>query len=461
MWPPPRETLERPVYHSLAQSLMRAIDAGIVTPGTKLPPQRRLAFDLGVSVQTIGRAYEELTRLGVISGQVGRGSFVLAKPTDATMPWQRPRQGEDVVDCSMLLPVTGQIQTDHMSRVLREMARGLPQEVLFSFRPRQALRDHCDQARIWLSGCGLDLDGPERIVPTNGNTSAMLCALMTVANPGDTIVAENMGHHTLPPLTSSLGLKLQGLELDDQGILPDAFDRACRTGSVKALFVMPAGLGPTAHLMGAERRQALVQLARKHDVWIVENDAWGPLQENRLPPIATLAPERTFYFTGLSKCVLPGLRIAWLVTPGSHVHAARTRHLVTSWVATPLMAEIASRWIADGTAQELLLWQRAQLDRRRMLVTRLLQDQTHRLSAAGMHVWLPLPNPWQEDRFVAAARSAGVAVTGGARFAVEGGTHRAGVRICLGGPSEARLETAIKSLVHLVNADPAAVLPDN
>lgn len=458
IWPPDPASLERPAYHSLAMCLMRAIEADELRPGTRLPTQRALAFDLGLSVQTVSRAYEQLTRLGFITGQVGRGSFVAARQTEASMPWQRPAGNDSMIDCAMLTPVLGPLQAAAMARTLGVMSNDIGEGVLFSFRPRETLSDHCTAVLPWLARCGVDLDGAERVLPTNGNTAAMTCALMTALKPGDLLVADAVGHHTLPSLASSLGLKLEGLDGDAQGIRPETFARMCRHTRVKAIYLMPAGLGPTATPMDADRRQAIVDIARVHDVWIIENDAWGPLDPDRVAPMVTLAPERTFYFTGMSKCLLPGLRIGWLITPDSMVHAARTRHLVANWMATPLIADIATRWIADGTAAELLDWQRAQLARRRAIAARLLLPVQHRISPAGMHAWLPLPDRWREDGFVTLARTNGVNVAAGANFTVPRAAHTQGIRICLGAGSEADIKTALRILMRLVDVAPEDAL---
>ena len=457
IWPPKRNTLDRPVYRSLAQRLIDAIEAGDVADGTKLPPHRTLAFQLGVSVQTVSRAYDELSRLGVISGEVGRGSFVRMAPADAQMPWQRPERSDNVIDCSMLVPVTGQIQMEAMSETLSDMAQNLPPSAIFSFRPRATLESHCDSAATWLTRCGIEARS-DHILPTNGNTSAMTIALMTCAMPGDMVATESVGHHTITALTSGLGLRLTGLAIDAEGIVPDDFERACRTEAVKVLFLLPNGLNPTAAMMGDRRRQELVEVARRHDVWIVENDAWGPLQSDRHDPIAALAPERTLYFTGLTKCVLPGLRIGWLVVPEHRVSAARTRHLITNWMATPLMAEIATRWLDDGTAEGLLHWQQEQLARRNSLAARLLERVPHSGTANGMHIWCPLPAAWREDAFVSHARHNGVAVAAGSNFATADAHTEPAVRICLGAGSEADITKGLAAVAHLAQSEPEPIL---
>lgn len=146
------------------------------------------------------------------------------------------------------------------------------------------------------------------------------------------------------------------MRIDSEGVVPKDFDAVCRANAVRALFVMPSGLNPTAAMMSLARRRELCAIAERHDVQIIENDAWGPLQPDRPVPIAALAPDRTFYFTGFSKCIVPGLRSGYLVVPERFETAAANRHLVTNWMATPIVAEIAANWIDDGTAAQLLDW---------------------------------------------------------------------------------------------------------
>jgi len=457
IWPPSKQELKRPAFRSLAQRIIEAVEAGELHAGARLPTHRALAYELGLSVQTVSRAYEELKRLGIISGEVGRGSFVRSAPTDARVPWHRPDTNDRIIDCSMLVPVTGEIHADRMSRTLVELAGSLTPDVLISFRPRATLQEHCEHALGWLRHCGI-APRVDQVLPTNGNTSAMTVALMTCAHPGDVVVTEEIGHHTLKSLTNALGLQLRGLAIDGEGIIPDAFECACAESPVKVLFLLPSGLNPTAAMMGPARRIEIAEIARRHGVWIVENDAWGPLQPGRPAPIAAIAPDRTFYLTGLTKCVLPGLRIGWLVVPERMVSMARTRHLVTNWMATPLIAEITTRWLDDGTARELLRWQQDGLGERNRIAAAMLQDLPHSATPNGMHVWLPLPEAWREDAFVVHARHHGVAVAAGANFVTGDSQTAQAVRISLGAGSEADLANGLSVVAWLAQGEPESAL---
>ena len=455
-WPPSPEAIERPAYRSLARIISRAIETGELAPGDRLPTHRDLAWRLGLSVQTVSRAYETLIRSDILSGQVGRGTFVRGTGGDRAPPYARLDADAHVIDCSMLTPVVGGPQARLMSEALAALAQDLPHDALTSYRPRRAVAGYIDAMVGWLRLCGVAAP-PDRVIPTNGATAAMTVALMTAAPPGSLVVTETLGHHTLTTLPRHLGLHLAGLPVDAEGILPAALDRACREGPVRALYAMTAGLSARACTMGAERRLAICEIARRHDVLIIENDAWGPIEPGRPPPLAALAPERVFYFTGFSKCTVPGLRLGALVAPGPFVEAAATRHLATNWMAPAIIAEIGARWIRDGTAEVLLDWQRRALGRRNRIATQALAGLDWAGGPRGLHVWVGLPDSIDEGRFVADALARGVALASGSAFAIDvAEPYPRGVRICLGGPSERELAQALAIVRDLAcGADPA------
>lgn len=455
IWLPDPASITRPAYRSLARAVVAAIESGALRPGDRLPTHRELSYRLGLSVQTVSRAYEALIRADVVTGEVGRGTYVKAMTPDGRAPpYHRLDGDEPVIDCSMLTPVLGAPQREAMDKALAGLSGHVPPEILGSFRPRQALRAHVERARPWLALCGIEARA-DQILPTNGATPAMTVALLSAGAPGDLVVTEELGHHTLKSLTRLHGLKLEGLACDDQGILPDALERAATQRGARVLYVMPSGNNARALTMGADRRAAIVALARRHDLLIVENDAWGPLEPRRPPPLAMLAPERVFYFTALSKCLIPALRSGWLVVPESHVTAAFSRHMVTNWMASPLVAELAARMIEDGTALELLRWQRKELARRNTIARRLLEGLGVQGGAHGLHVWLPLPEGWDEAGFVRSARLRGVAIAAGSAFETGSLRPRAqGLRICLGAPDERGLRDALTMIARLARNMP-------
>lgn len=456
LWQPDPALLRRPAYLSLAEQFAEAIGDGRLAAGDRLPTHRRLADDLGLSVQTVSRAYDELIRRGLISGEIGRGTFVQARRQEPPQPYLPERLGE-VIDLSILKPVCEAMHHQRLKQALAWLGGSLSESAALSFRPNVVFPRHRSIAVEWLRRCGLAAS-PQNVSLTNGATPAMTVALMSVAPPGSTIVAEAIGHHTLVPLATYLGLNLIGAEIDEDGLVPDALEDACRQAPVRALFLQPSVINPMATLMSQARRQEIAEVARRHDIAIIENDILGPLVEDRPPPVAALAPERTLYVTSFTKTTVPGLRLGYLVAPDRYVAAVANRQLVTNWMATPMVAEIASRWIGDGTAAELVEWQRGALRNRYAIAAEILGDTPYHAHRDGLHVWLPLPENRSEEGFVAQARLQGVAIAPGISFRISDAPWRPAVRISLGSTDEADLRAGLGVVTKLLLADPEHLL---
>lgn len=455
-WRPDISQLRRPAYLSLAEQIAKAIQEGRLTDGTRLPPHRKLADDLKLSVQTVSRAYDELIRRGLISGEIGRGSFVQTRAKEPEPPYLPERLGE-LVDLSILKPVCEQIHLEHMRHAFGWLAENLPSSSALSFRPNVVFPRHRKVAVEWLARCGLDVS-PLNVNLTNGATSGMTVALMSVAPPGSTVATEAISHHTLVPLSTYLGLHLEGLPIDHDGMIPAALDEACRKGVIRAVFLQPSVINPTATLMSAERRQALAEVARGHDIAIIENDILGPLVEGRAPPIAAFAPERTLYVTSFTKITVPGLRIGYLAAPDRYVAAVANRHLVSNWMATPSIAEIATRWVSDGTAIALVDWQRRALAARHAIAEEAFGNLSYHSHPQSLHIWLPLPEGHSEEGFVSQARLRGVAIAPGSSFRTLEQGWRPAVRISVGSTTESELRSGLGILAALASGAPEALL---
>lgn len=451
-WPLTRADITRPAYRTLAQGIAAAIDSGSLRPGMRLPPHRDLAWQLGLSVQTVSRAYEELIRADLISGEVGRGSFVKTGPRETVeVPWFRAPATHPPIDLSMMTPVRLPRIAAAWQESLSRIAANLPDSAMYSFRPRQTMALYGGMAASWLARCGMVVPA-QRILITNGNTPGLMVALMSVAQPGEEIATESYTCHALRPATRHLHLRLRGIAEDEMGMLPDALAEAAiaARGKLRAVFLLPSGAGPVPRMMDRQRREDLAATAALHGLIIIESDATGPLSPRRPPPVSSFAPDRSLYLTGLSKCLSPGLRLGFLVMPDALAERILNRHLSVSWMATPMIAEIAADWIGHGLADELLAAQRSELSARNRMAQRILGERSIGLTH-GLHRWISLPDAADEQALLQQALDGGVAIAPGSGFAVA--DRRPGLRLCLGGASLGELDRALDIL--------ATVLPEN
>jgi DNA-binding transcriptional MocR family regulator len=208
--------------------------------------------------------------------------------------------------------------------------------------------------------------------------------------------------------------------------------------------------------MPARRRKELASIASRCNVRIVEDDPYWLLADTPPPPIATLAPERVYYISTLSKCLTPGLRVAFVLIRDSH---ERERFLAAlrsfALMVAPLMAALATQWILDGSADRLLAGVRNEARLRHRMARDILAG---RYSGAGdgLHVWQELPAYWNASQLARAAESEGVAVTPADAFAT-GSVSVNAIRISLGSTKDrGRLQAGLQRLSHLLARRPAS-----
>ncbi|MDC0659404.1 PLP-dependent aminotransferase family protein [Leisingera sp. SS27] len=454
IWYPDPETLTPPLHASLAQALAKAISDGRLATGAQLPTHRRMAQELGLSVHTVSKAYDSLRRQRLIDGQVGRGSFVTGAEAGCSPPYRLQPETGSGYDLSISRPLFAPLHAERFQQALQQLPDGLDPACYLSTRPNAGHQAHREAGAEWLRVCGLEVPA-ERILMTNGVSHGLSAALTALARPGDTVVAEKITHHLLIPACASLGLTLAGLETDSDGMLPDALEDYCRKRSPKLLFLLPSLANATAGMMPLERRQALVDVARRHNLLIIENDALGPVAADRPAPVAALAPERTVYLTSFTKCTLPGLRAGYLAAPEHLLPALTTRIVVFSWMATPLMGELASRWVRDGTALELARWQRRALAERHGIAAEVLQGCGWQGHPAALHLWLPLQNGWTSEGFAAYARRLQVSVAPDTPFLAPRVPPQNAVRVSLGSVQDpARFRQALELLAGMLRQPP-------
>jgi len=448
-WVPQLSRSGKPRYLAIADAIAQDISSGRLAPLDRLPPQRKLARRLDIDFTTVARGYVEAQKRGLIESRVGQGTFVRAAAKRRHAPMARH---PEIVDLSMNLPPEPDDPEllDRMQDGLEFVGRDLV--YLLRYQGFGGVSADKDAALRWLGRRTLtpQLD---RLFIAPGAHPALLGIFGIVAKTGDVVLSESLTYPGARSIAAQLGLKLVGLPMDDEGIEPDAFVDACRRLNPKALYLNPTLLNPTTHTISAPRRTLIVDIARRFDVQIVEDDPYGFLPSDGPSPFATLAPERTWHVAGLAKCLGAGLRIAYVVVPDPRsgwlfASAVRTATVMASPVT------IAPRWIADGTADALLDAVRRESMERQKLLAAILPHATLRSDPVGFHFWLSLPEPWTRSAFVGHTRSTGIGVVASDAF-VTNGTPPEAVRICLGGPADrSAVRGALEFLAHALTESP-------
>jgi DNA-binding transcriptional MocR family regulator len=446
-WHPEIPEGQGPLYIRLADGIAEDIATGTLAAGTKLPPQRDLAYDLGVTVGTIGRAYAVIRQRGLVSGEVGRGTFVLGSAPDHSLEentspdldWD-PRSNNGafpkLTDASWIngamatpkdiafagtrfpVPAPEAIRFDSTSApeigqaevigdLVAQITHDSPYEIASYTR---SVPDTWRKAgQIWLTrGSWKPPEGS--IVPSTGAQAAIMAIIAATTAPGDQVAFEDLTYSSIARGAALSGRRPVIVARDEQGPIPEDLARICAQKHPKLLFVMPTMHNPTVGMMGVDRREKIAAIARQNNLWIIEDEVYGSLRDNDMPPLAALAPERTFHVGSLSKSVTAGVRGGWVSSPISHAQRIYTAHKMLTGGISYLLSELSTRLVLSGAAEEFRRRICTEISARHDLVRQHLG--AYELSSAedAPFMWLKVPEPWLSGTFKAAAATSNVLI---------------------------------------------------
>jgi DNA-binding transcriptional MocR family regulator len=454
-WQPDLSNRKGPKYRAIASAIATDVADGRLAPGEKLPPLRDLAWKLGVTVGTVSRGYAEAERNGLVKGAVGSGTYVLRPGLRQVYP-TLVEPGSDIIDMSMAAPPPGE-EGRHFAAALRQIADDPGSAVLLG-PPSGSLRYRAAGA-AWLARTGIEVS-PDRIVMTAGAQHGIAVTFAALAQPGDRIATECLTYNGIKAAAAMLGIKLEGLAMDADGLLPDAFEDACKRGTLRALYCIPSGHNPTTATMPQARREEIAGIALRHGVTIIEDDIFTPLLPSRPAPLSPMVGDLGFCITSLSKAVAPGLRIGFVTGPASMIDRLRVGVRATCWAATPVTAEIAVKWIEDGTVDTILRSRVAESTARLHIVRDILGGHAFDAVPGHVYAWLHLPEPWRANDFMAEASRRKVRITSSEAFAVGRAEPPHAVRICYGLPrTREAMVAGLKTLANMLAAPAASGLP--
>jgi len=450
-WTPAIETRAGPRYLAIAEAIARDIAEGKLAPGDRLPPQRLLADRLGVDFTTVARGYVEASKRGLVESTIGRGTFVrknvpIREATD-------PRR-QQAADFSMNMPPEPD-DPDLLAR-MREGYASVARDLLPLLRYQGFGGSPLDKdaASSWLGRRAL-VPAQERIFITPGAHPALVGIFSLLAKAGDTVLSEAITYPGVRSITAQFGLNLVGVEMDRDGIIPEALEEAIKRHAPKAIYLNPTLQNPMTITIPERRRQQICAIARRLHVPIVEDDAYGFIPAHGPAPLAAIAPDICWHIAGLAKCIGAGLRLAYVVAPDARAAWSFSSAMrAIAVMSSPLTVAVTTRWIEDGTADTILRFIRAETSARERIAMRFFEPGTYLSDPLSFNIWLPLENGWTRSVFIGHARPSGIGLVASDAFTVSGPPQEA-VRVGLGGPvTRAQLERGLEFMAHALEGPP-------
>lgn len=449
---------EGPKYLNLSRALRDGVRDGLYAEGAQVPTVRELAWALKVTPGTVARAYQILTQEGILAATVGRGTFVAARnvrlgPTQPLYTELDPGVLQGRVDLrAPQLPEVG--QTAAISDALARLAKTVGMDWLAYTRQsnegplRQAV---CD----WLANRGLGPYGADEVMLTHGGQNAInLILACCLRGDRPVVLTEDLSFPGFRYAARLARAEVVGVEMDGEGVLPDALEAACRRHGPQVLCLTPDTQNPTTARMSVARRAEIVAIARRYDLQIIEDDCYAPAMPE-LPALRAMAPERVWYIGSVSKTVSAALRFGYVICPQGMGEAGRltAQHgfFALSQPVHALMLDLFHSGAADEIRQKS---QRELSERLQLLVNRL--GAFDLAWQPGMpFAWLNLPQGWRASTFTRMAEDEGVLVRPSDQFAMVHGRAPNAVRVAVVGDiSRAQLEAGVAALAGLLPRPP-------
>lgn len=388
---------DAPLYLRIANAVQDAVQRGALAAGARLPTQRALASSLRVSVGTATAAYLEAERRGLVRRHVGRGTFVASPGTRVARP---PGHANLAVNVPPFHGAAGVIR-----QLLAQLIEDADASELLGYPRFRADGRFATAVASWMSRrLPIGPVQPVDVLPCQGATQGLLAVLDHLFVAGDAVACEQVTYGGFKVVARALGLELVPTAQDAEGMTPDALERAARDHGAKAALLCPTHQNPTGVVASLARRQELLAVARRHRLWIIEDDVYGALASPAaaVPPFRALDAARTFHVSSASKAIAPGFRAGWVVPPAEHregvagVLQARISSMapfgcpVLTAGSAPFGFLAFTKMCETRMADDVVEMIRTEACRRAEAAHRILGSKLHPSDASSLHVWLPM-----------------------------------------------------------------------
>ncbi|CAH0524566.1 PLP-dependent aminotransferase family protein [Vibrio hippocampi] len=442
-----------PIYKQIADQIGARIDNGTLLSNSKLPTHRWLADRLEVTVGTITRAYAELERRGHIEARVGAGTFVV----DHNKPsWAFEQDPSDELECHLGYNIPPRFDRSDMLQSAMQRIATSPQHLnqIMLYQSPTGIESHKGVVCNWMRAQQIHLN-PQSMLFSSGAQHAIQLILDTFSRAGDTILVEQYTYPGIINVAKQNQLTLKGVEMDKYGVLPESLELCCKRYSPRLIYLIPTLQNPTTAVMPIQRRREILDICKRYDVYVIEDDINSLLLDNAPEPMVNLAPESVLYIGAFSKFLAPGLRVGFIHAP-ERLYPQLTSTLQNHcWMVSPLLTSLTCEMLSKGDADKSLQIIKQEMNARIEIAVQKLKGFEFTVQQGGFHLWLTLPQHWRLSDFIAQATMNKINVKSSELFALPGNAVTPAIRLSLSSPqSIEQMRRGLDTLVTLLNHTP-------
>lgn len=347
-----------PVLRQVYLEIRRAILAGAIPPGARLPPTRSLAARLGVARNTVVAAYEQLIAEGFVEGRVGAGTQVSRDLPEAVeapsapplpVPPPRPLVGPFGTEPFTTGRVGWDARTQKVWRGLTLRRLQAPDPAMLGYGDPRGSKPLREAIATYLRAARAVRCEPEQVVVTAGAQQAIDLVLRVVVTPGDPVWVEDPCYPALHDALAAAGAAIIPVPVDAQGMEVAAGIAAAP--EARLAYVTPSSQYPLGVVLSMARRLELLAWARRAGAWVLEDDYDSEFRYAGRPLAALQGIDeggRVIYVGSFSKVLFPGLRLGYAVVPPALLDDVLAARLRTDWHPPALAEGVVTDFLAEG-----------------------------------------------------------------------------------------------------------------
>nr|MDH3078470.1 PLP-dependent aminotransferase family protein [Bacillus velezensis] len=449
--PEEKKMKKLPKYIQIIQFIKEKIGNGEWPIGSKIPSQRTLAKHFEVNRSTVITALEELTADGLIEGRMGKGTVVtnntwtlLAKNSApdwdqyVTSGIQRPSQkivqeiNKSESNSDLIQLSKGELSHEIFPLVaMKKMMGKVSQNIeAFGYEEPKGYLPLREALSGYLRTIGIQASSSSILI-VSGALQALRLISMGLLQRGSTVYLDQPSYLYSLHVFQSAGMKLTGVPMDNDGLLPEHIHMARGERGRAILYTNPCFHNPTGILMSKKRREEILAASENAQLPIIEDDIYRELWIDEIPPdpIKTIDKNgHVLYIGSLSKTLSPGLRIGWIVGPEPVIERLSDIKMQTDYGSSSLSQRVAAEWFTSGEYQQHLEQVRSQLKVRRQLVMSLLETNlknvaTWNMPKGGFFVWVKILPSLSMKLLYTKALKKGILLNLGSIYAQEKGNY--------------------------------------
>jgi len=467
-----------PVYRQIAAQIRRAVVAGALVRGDRLPTIRGLAAELQVNRDTVSLAYETLAEEGVVESTVGRGTFVSGEPAsaepetkgiasppplsplvDRLLEFGRARPSYDAsngaVPLHSLIPDPTLYPVDGFRRSLNRALTAGGSDLLVYGGPE----GHAELRSVIaerLAAEGIEA-AAENVVLAQGASQGISLALRLFAAPGDWVAVEEPTYHNLLAVLVGLGLRAMPVPMRPDGPDLDVLSRVLARPEVKAFYTMPSFHNPMGTTTRLAHRRRLLEIAARRGTPVVEDAFEMDLRFDgrSVPPLAALDSQGlVVHLFSFSKSLFPGVRVGSVMARGRALAGLKALKRTIDLSGAPVLQAAVADFVRGGGYDRHLGRLRKTLRARRDALVETLREEMPGEARftepeGGYQVWLELPGGLDAGELLEEARRAGVLFAPGSLFHHDGRRSSA-LRLTFALADVAEIRRGVRALAGVV-----------